>query len=158
MTNVVIGQVITADGMARQSYLHTPPLQRAGEFSIAGVQPPPVPRTRYFALNALETRTVQRSYIPIDINHDEVVGHVEHLEPCGDGAGGSRLTRATRGGWFTQSRAAVASQRSVAERMRPTKPGVAISQSKSVAGIACRRAVFAIAAAAERIGVGGSRT
>jgi hypothetical protein len=40
MTSTIIGQVVTRDGMARQSYLHAPPARPVGPFALAYERPP----------------------------------------------------------------------------------------------------------------------
>jgi hypothetical protein len=83
---VVIGEVITADGIARQQYVVQPEPERVGPL-LYRARPPEL-RRRSFALRATEVRTAQAPWIGIDYGHDRdrILGHVEHLERLPSGA------------------------------------------------------------------------
>lgn len=85
---VVIGEVITRDGIAAQSYWHQAPLRRVGPFSIVDERPDHELRRRHFSLNALAARTTQAPWIGINRDHDppQTIGHLEHLELSRSGA------------------------------------------------------------------------
>jgi hypothetical protein len=92
-STTIVGVLVTADGMASQRYLHQPEPERVG-FSLAYRLPPSVMRTRSFAVDALQVRTVQRSFVAVDIEHipGSAVGQCEHLELRQDGSLWATLT------------------------------------------------------------------
>jgi hypothetical protein len=86
-SSTIIGQVITPLGLARRTRLVQPPAQRIG-VSFAYRLPPPVLRHRCFALDALNMRRIQESWIPLDLEHvdTDTIGRVQSLELAPNGS------------------------------------------------------------------------
>jgi hypothetical protein len=87
MTHTILGMLVTPLGLARRTRLVQPPAQRIG-VSFAYRLPPPELRHRCFALDAVNMRRIQESWIPLDLEHvdTDTIGRAQHLEIAPNGS------------------------------------------------------------------------